>query len=252
MMRSLLIRGMLAGVAAAALALLVAWLYGEPQVGHAIAFEEAKAHAAHEGHEPEVVSRTVQKTAGLITALAVYGVALGGLFSIAFAFAYGRLGNLGARATAALVALAGFVSIELVPFLKYPATPPAVGDPGTIGSRTALYFGMVALGLLATTAAVIMCRRLVPRLGGWNATIASAAGFAVVVAVVYRLTPEPDAVAGHFPATVLWDFRVASLGVQVVLWATIGLLFGYLTERATSAAGGEARAAGRERGVLAR
>ncbi|WP_242901335.1 CbtA family protein [Actinomadura terrae] len=232
MMRSLLVRGMLVGIAAAGAALLIAWLYGEPQVGHAIAFEEAKAHAAHEGHEPEVVSRGVQKTAGLITAMAVYGVALGGLFSIAFAFAYGRLGRLGARATAALVALAGFVAVELVPFLKYPAMPPAVGNPGTIGSRTALYFCMVALGLLATTAAVIVCRRLVPRLGVWNAVTASTAGFAVVIAVVYRITPEPDAIPEHFPATVLWDFRIASLGVQLVLWATIGLLFGYLTERA--------------------
>jgi len=234
MMRSLLVRGMLVGLAAAAAALVIAWLYGEPQVGHAIAFEEAKAHAAHEGHEPEVVSRTVQKTAGLITAMAVYGVALGGLFSIAFAFAYGRLGALGARATAALVALAGFVAIELVPFLKYPATPPAVGDPGTIGSRTTLYFGMVALGVLATTAAVIVSRRLVPRFGVWNATIAAGLGFTVVIGVGYRLTPKPDAVSGDFPAAVLWDFRIASLGVQLVLWAAIGLLFGYLTERAVA------------------
>ncbi|MFC6878813.1 MULTISPECIES: CbtA family protein [Actinomadura] len=232
MMRSLLVRGMAVGLAAGALALLVAWLYGEPQVGHAIAFEEAKAHAAHEAHEAEVVSRTTQKTAGLITAMAVYGVALGGLFSIAFAFAYGRLGALGARATAGLVALAGFVAVELVPFLKYPATPPAVGNPGTIGSRTTLYFGMTLLGILATTAAVIVCRRLVPRLGVWNASIATGAGFAVVVAAVYRITPKPDAIPEHFPATVLWDFRIASLGVQAVLWATLGLAFGYLTERA--------------------
>lgn len=234
MMRALLVRGMLAGLAAAALALVVAWLYGEPQVGHAIAFEEARAHAEHAGHEPEAVSRGVQKTAGLITAMAVYGVALGGLFSIAFAFASGRLGRLGARATAALVALAGFVAIELVPFLKYPATPPAVGNPATIGSRTALYFCMMALGVLATTAAVIVCRRLVPRLGAWNAITVTAVGHAVLLAVVYRLTPKPDAVPEHFPATVLWNFRIASLGVQLVLWATIGLLFGYLTERSVA------------------
>ncbi|WP_329519830.1 CbtA family protein [Spirillospora sp. NBC_01491] len=232
MMRSLLVRGMLAGLAAAAIALLIAWLYGEPQVGHAIAYEEAKAHTAHEGHEAEVVGRTMQRTGGLITAMAFYGVALGGLFSIAFAFAHGRLGALGARATAGVVALAGFVAVELVPFLKYPATPPAVGDPETIGSRTALYFGMVLLGVLATTAAVIARHRLAPGLGGWNATIVTAVGFAVVIAVFYRITPKPDAVADGFPATVLWDFRVASFGVQLVLWATLGLLFGYLTERA--------------------
>jgi len=174
----------------------------------------------------------VQKTAGLITALGVYGVALGGLFAIAFAVAYGRIGAFGARATAALVALGGFVAVELVPFLKYPPTPPAVGNPDTIGGRTALYFGMVALGVLSVVAAAIVFRRLLPRLGAWNAAIATAAGFAVVLALVYRLTPTPDAVADGFPATVLWDFRIASLGVQVALWATLGLVFGVLAERA--------------------
>lgn len=239
-MRTLLVRGMLAGLAAAAAGLLIAWVYGEPQVGNAIAFEEgaAQAHAHGHGHsahdhgaEEEVVSRTVQQTAGLITAMAFYGVAVGGLFSIAFAFAYGRIGALGARSTAALVALGGFVAIVLVPFLKYPPTPPAVGAPETIGGRTALYFGMVALGVLATVAALIVHARLVPRLGGWNAGTVTAVGFAIVLAAAFRLTPRPDAVAEGFPAAVLWDFRLASLGVQVALWATLGLLFGALTER---------------------
>ncbi|WP_344589690.1 CbtA family protein [Actinomadura vinacea] len=235
-MRPLLVRGMIAGLVAAAAGLLVAWIYGEPQVANAISFEEAQAAAEHgaAGHaeEEEVVSRTVQQTVGLVTAMAVYGTAIGGLFSIAFAFAHGRIGTLGARATSGLVALLGFTAVVLVPFLKYPPTPPAVGNPGTIGGRTALYFGMVALGVLATVAAVIVFGRLAARLGTWSAAIVSTAGFAAVVAVVFRLTPRPDAVAEGFPATVLWDFRIASLGVHVVLWATLGLLFGALTERA--------------------
>jgi predicted cobalt transporter CbtA len=235
-MGTLLVRGMLAGLVAAAAGLVIAWIYGEPQVAHAIAFEESRA-ASHE-HGEEVVGRTVQRTAGLITAMAFYGAAIGGLFAIAYAFAQGRIatssgGTLGARATAALVALLGFAGVVLVPALKYPPTPPAVGDPATIGGRTVLYFGMVALGVLGTVAAVIVYGRLLPRLGAWNAATVTAAGFAIAVAVVFRLTPRPDtAVPEGFPGTVLWDFRVASLGVQVVLWATLGLLFGYLTERA--------------------
>ncbi|MFC4906171.1 CbtA family protein [Actinomadura gamaensis] len=230
-MRSLLVRGMLAGLAGAALALVVAWVYGEPQVGNAIAFEES--HADHgAGHEEEIVSRAVQKTAGLITAVGFYGVAIGGLFAIAFAFAYGRLGALHARATAAVVALLGFVAVEGVPFLKYPATPPAVGNPTTIGGRTALYFGMVAIGIATVVAAVIICRRLTPRLGTWNAVTVSAIGFVLVNAVLFQITPKPDAIPDHFPARTLWEFRMASLGMQAVLWATMGLLFGWLTERA--------------------
>lgn len=229
-MRALLVRGMLVGVAGAALALVVAWIYGEPQVGAAIAFEES--HADHAGHDPEVVSRAVQKSFGLVTAVGFYGVAIGGIFAIAFAFAYGRIGALHARATAALVALLGFVAVEGVPFLKYPATPPAVGNPDTIGSRTALYFGMVAIGIATVVGAVIIWRRLAGRFGTWNAAISSAGAFVLVNAVLFQITPKPDAVPAAFPAETLWDFRIASLGMQAVLWTTLGLLFGWLTERA--------------------
>ena len=40
-----------------------------------------------------------------------------------------------------------------------------------------------------------------------------------------------------FPADVLWRFRMASLGLQVVLWSTIGVVFGVLAERSQVAAG---------------
>jgi hypothetical protein len=56
-------------------------------------------------------------------------VALGGLFSIAFAICYGRIGRFGPRATSALVAAGAFVAVELVPFLKYPANPPSGRQP---------------------------------------------------------------------------------------------------------------------------
>jgi len=43
----------------------------------------------------------------------------------------------------ALLALAAFITIALVPMLKYPANPPAVGNPDTIGPRTGLYLSML-------------------------------------------------------------------------------------------------------------
>ena len=68
------------------------------------------------------------------------GVALGGLVGLASAFAVGRLGRLTPRQSTGLVAAVGFVGFALVPFLKYPANPPAVGSADTIGDRTALYW----------------------------------------------------------------------------------------------------------------
>ncbi|GAA4591654.1 CbtA family protein [Planotetraspora phitsanulokensis] len=232
MMRSLLIRGMLVGLAAAALAYVVAWFLGEPQVALAISFEEAKAAAAGEAHDHEVFSRTVQETLGLITALVVYGVAFGGLFSIVFAFAHGRIGDFRPRTTAALVALVGFAVIYVVPFLKYPPNPPAVGSEDTIGSRTTLYVTMILLSLLTTAVALYAGRRLAPRLGGWNATLAAVGVFAVIIGITYVVMPEVNEVPGDFSATVLWRFRLASLAIQLTVWGTLGLLFGGLTDRA--------------------
>jgi predicted cobalt transporter CbtA len=70
------------------------------------------------------------------------------------------------------------------------------------------------------------------RLGPWNSTLVAIAGFLVVVGVAYLLLPAIDEVPADFPATLLWRFRVASIGTQAVLWTTFGLLFGALTERA--------------------
>jgi predicted cobalt transporter CbtA len=227
--RTLLVRGMVVGIVAAALSFVFARLFGEGPIGQAIAFEYA--HAAPGADDPELVSRTVQSTLGLGTAVLVYGTALGGIFALAFAFAYGRLGGLGIRATAVLVAAMGFTAVCLVPMLKYPANPPAIGNPDTIGRRTTLYFLMVAVAVAATVGATILARNLTPRLGGWNAVLVAIAAFVAVVAVAMLALPAINEVPADFSATVLWRFRLASTGTQLVLWAAIGLLFGALTER---------------------
>ncbi|MGI8330504.1 CbtA family protein [Actinomadura scrupuli] len=231
-MRTLLVRGMLAGLAAAVLALAFAWVFGEPQVEGGIAFEHHQAALAGAVHEHELLSRTAQKTAGLAVGVLVFGVALGGLYALAFAVAYGRIGRFSARATAALVAAGGFVAVELVPFLKYPANPPGANDPDTIGTRTTLYFAMITIAIVVSIAAVQTGRRLAPRLGNWNATLAAAGLFAVLVAVAYLVLPSVEETPAAFPAGVLWRFRLASLGIQTVLWTTLGLGFGALTQRA--------------------
>jgi predicted cobalt transporter CbtA len=219
---------MLVGLVAGVLAFIFASLFGESPINSAIAFEGLHTHG---GDEPEPVSRAVQSTAGLAVAVGVYGAALGGIFALAFAVVYGRIGPLGARATSLLVAGVGYVAFSLVPFLKYPANPPAVGAEETIGRRTTLYFLMVAFGVLAAVGAVLLARSLVHRLGAWNAVLVAVGAYVAVVAVVALLLPAVNEVPADFPATVLWRFRIASMGTQLVVWTTFGLLFGALTER---------------------
>ena len=227
----LLLRGMLAGVLAGLLSLLFAEIFGEPQIGLSIAFESARDAATGVAPEPEIVSRAVQRSFGLLTATLVYGAAFGGLFSLVFTALYGRIASWNARHLALLLASAGFLAVVLVPDLKYPPNPPAVGAPETIGVRTALYFEMVAISLAALTLAVVAARGLAQRWGGWNGGITAAALFIAVVWLVQLALPEINEVPDTFPAVVLWRFRAASIGMQLALWSGLGLVFGALAER---------------------
>ena len=231
--RALLVRGMLAGLAAGVAALLVAYFLGESRVDAAIALEEhaAGGHHDHGGGEEELVSRALQATGGLATGVLVFGVAIGGIAAIAFCVALGRIGRFGPRATAAFVALGGLIAVYVVPFLKYPANPPAVGDGDTIGKRTALFFMLVLLSVLLAVGAVLLGRRLAPRLGNWNATVAAGAAFLLAVTLAYVFLPSYNEVGPDFPGQLLWQFRLATLAVQAVLWTVFGLVFGALAER---------------------
>lgn len=225
--RSLLVRGMLAGLGAGLLALVVAYLLGEPRVDAAIAYEDA--HSTE--HGMEIVSRSLQSTAGLATGVLVYGVSLGGIAALAYCFALGRVGRFSPRATAALLSATALLAVYVVPFLKYPANPPSIGDPETIGKRTTLYFLMMALSVLLAIAAVIVGKRLAPRLGNWYATVVAVAAFAVAVGLAYAFLPAVNEVPDDFSATLLWQFRLSALAIQLTLWASFGLLFGHLAER---------------------
>ena len=243
MVGNLLIRGMLVGILAGLLAFGVAKIFGEPQVDSAIAFEDHQHQMSGEAPEPELVSRAVQSGSGLLIGVVTTGVALGGIFSLVFAFAYGRIGRFGARATAALIAAASFFAVALVPQLKYPANPPSVGNPETIGSRTALYFTMIALSILILTAAIGTGRRLVDRHGGWNAALIAGAAYLVAMAVAMLVLPTVNEVPAEFSAVVLWNFRLAALAIQATLWATLGLVFGAVAERYLNNAAGHGIAA---------
>lgn len=232
MVRSLLVRGMIAGLVGALVAFVFAWLVGEPALDGGIAYEEALAEAAGETGGVELVSRGVQSSVGLAVAFLVYGVALGGILALVHATANGRLGGLGTRGTAVVVALVGFVSAVLVPFLKYPANPPAGSLDNTIGLRTGLFVVMIAVSVGLAVGAAALARRLSVTLGWWNAVLAAAGGYLVLVVLVGLLLPSTTETPADFPAAVLYDFRLASLGGHAVLWTALALVFAALVDRA--------------------
>lgn len=243
MVRTLLVRGLFLGLLAGLIAGGFAFVFGEPHVDGAIALEEAAAaarpaadashaDAGHDHGEEAVVSRPVQK-AGLFLATGLYGLAVGGIFALVYAGLRGRVGPRSDGGLALAAAGVAFVAVILVPFLKYPANPPAVGDPATINSRTLLYLVMVLVGLAATAIAIATARQVTA--GPWARWAAAVAAFLVPVVAAWALLPAVDEVPEGFPAPLLWDFRLASLGTQLVFWAAFGALFGWAGERAARA-----------------
>ena len=241
MVGRLLARGMVAGIVAALLTFVFAKLFGEPQVALAIAFESAQDAAAGIAPEPELVSRSVQASYGLLTAVLMYGAAYGGAFAIVFALAYKRLNLSSPRVLALLLAGVGFLTFVLIPDLKYPPNPPAVGLEETIGLRTAMYFAMVGIAIAISMISLLVGRALVASLGRWNAALCGIAlGLALVVLAQFGL-PDINEVPGNFPAIVLWRFREAAIGMQLVMWSTLGLVFGALADRLLRSSAAQAR-----------
>jgi hypothetical protein len=247
-------RGLLAGALAGVLAFVFSKIFLEPVIGRAIDFEggTSAAHEAMEtaagsgGHShdgPELFSRGIQSTIGMGFGVLAFSVALGALFAVVFAVAYGRVGNISARALSVVIAAGMLISVWIVPALKYPPNPPATSLDETITQRTELYLLMVGLSVILMVAAVYLGRQLTPKLGAWNATLVGGAAYLVAVFVVMLILPTINEIPGPmvndagvivfpgFSAVDLYEFRLFSLGTQVIVWATIGLVSAALLSR---------------------
>lgn len=236
--RAFLVRGLLAGLLAGLAAFSVAYETGEPHVEAAIALEEANASSPHEhadgGHSHDEagteISRETQSTWGLLTGTVVVGLALGGIVALVAAGVAGRIGRLSLTQSTAMVCAIGFVAFGLVPFLKYPATPPAVGEGETIGQRTGSYFGFLLVSMLVAVLVTVVAVRLAPRIGPYAVVVGAAASYVAAMIVVGEVFPTVNEVK-DFPADTLWYFRRASLFTLVAMWAVIGVALAGLLRR---------------------
>lgn len=267
MEKRLVLRGLLAGAVAGLLAFLFARIFAEPQISKAVDYESGRdaAQAAldraaglpAEAPGAELFSRGVQADVGMGVGLVLFGMAMGAMVAVVYTVCLGRVGDLRARSLALLVAGGGFLGLYLVPFLKYPASPPAIGHEDTIKARTGLYLIMVVCSLLFLALAVWLGQRLRTRFGNWNASVLAAGAFVVAIGVVMALLPAVGQLAANeehfgrhatetplpltddrgrivypgFPADVLFSFRVYSVAAQVLLWSVLGLVFAPLAER---------------------
>jgi predicted cobalt transporter CbtA len=227
--KRIIARGLLSGAIASVAAFVFARTFVEPVIDKAIAYEEAQ-EAGHE-HGVEMFTRGVQANIGMGFGVLAFGVAMGALFAVAYSVVYGRVGNLSPRLLSVLLAGGMFLSLYVIPFLKYPASPPAVSLDETIRQRTLLYLMVVVLSVVLFAAAVWLGRNLLERYGAWSATLLATAAYIVAVSTVMLVLPTIDETPADFPADVLYQFRLYSLGTQLVLWAVISVVFGSMVQR---------------------
>ncbi|WP_264028457.1 CbtA family protein [Mycolicibacterium pyrenivorans] len=244
MEKQIIWRGLLAGAAAGVLAFGFARIFAAPQTARAIEYEDGVraareamdspgGHAGH-GENVDLFTRTVQMNIGMGLGLLAFSVAIGALFAVVFAVAYGRVGDVSARLLSLYIAGGMLLSLYVVPNLKYPASPPALSLDQTVRERTLLYVLMVVLSGALLIGAVVLARRWVAKLGAFNGALAAAGAYATTM---INETPAPlrDATGAivyeGFPADVLYYFRLYALGTQVVIYTTIGLVLGAMMSR---------------------
>lgn len=214
----------------------------EPTVDEAIALEEALAAAEpadaadHGGEEEEPLFTRGQQTAGGVAANFVYSLIASGVFGIVFAKIRHRLPGATDLARSAWLAAVAFGSVALMPAIKYPANPPAVGDPDTVNERTIQYLAVIVVSLVAAYALTRIAGILRHRLDRATQVLAMTALTIAVYGLVLIVLPgSPDSIADEVPAALVWDFRLRSIGGLALLWTGLGLGLGWLLDRPVEA-----------------
>lgn len=207
------------------------WLLAEPVLDRAVRLEAVRKEAGGGPAAAEVFSRSTQH-AGLLVAAVLTGAALGVLFAVVYAILHRRDPDTAPWRRSLVLAGAGFTGVWLLPFLRYPANPPGVGDPGTLDTRVNAWLAAIAIGLIAVVLAWRVHEWLVEH--GRSTPLRQLAVAAIVVAALaslFALPDNPDAVTA--PAGLVWDFRVLSAASMGLLWGGLAVGFGLLGVRAS-------------------
>jgi Probable cobalt transporter subunit (CbtA) len=193
-----ILRGALSGAVAGVLGFVFARVFAEPVINQAIAYETGRDDilaalnraagrvAGPDG--PEIFSRTIQSTIGAGTGIIAFSAAMGALVAVAYLVLHGRF-SIRARSLVWLIAGFGFLGVYLLPFVKYPANPPAIGHAFTITSRSQLYLAMVACSLILLGLAVYLARKLAPRFGWTVAVVLAGVAFLVAYGLLIGFLP---------------------------------------------------------------
>ena len=215
--------GVIAGIILAFLNLGIV----EPTIDKAIALEVQKQVSSGENvNMSELIDYRYWQKAGAFAGGAIYGAGLASLFGVVFVFARSRLPGKNNKQKAILLAGIMWLVLFLMVALKYPANPPAVGDPETIYYRETLYVGYILIsGLAALGMAVIWIRT---RMNSKKIIIPLM--YAAIMVTAYVVMPSnPDKI--EISMDLIQTFRILTAITIGVFWGTLGIIFGSLWDK---------------------
>jgi predicted cobalt transporter CbtA len=195
----------------------------EPFVDKAIAIETQNMISQGEDIDrQELNSVRLWQKGGEIVAGTVLGTSIGALFGLVFAFARNSLPGSNEKKKAIILAGIMFFVLFLVPVLKYPANPPAAGDPETIVYRQSLYIGILAISGFSALGLALLYRNIRDM---ESKKIIIPLTYAAIIAIAFVvLPPNPDDIP--ISTDLLMKFRIASTLTMGIFWGILGLVLG--------------------------
>jgi len=197
----------------------------EPYLDEAIGIENQNLFASGEEDDTvqfqvEYESYRIWQKGGQVLAGAILGTSIGALFGIVFALSRKILpGNHHVKKALVLSGIMWF-TIYLIPFLKYPANPPTVGDPDTVVLRAILYLSFIAISGFGAVGFYQLFKRLEK-----SKRIVALIGYGVFISAAFLLMPEnPDEVTA--PLDLVNGFRATSVIAVSIFWISIGIILG--------------------------
>ena len=162
---------------------------------------------------------------GQILAGAILGTSIGSLFGIVYALSKKSLPSRNNIGKTLILAGLMWFTLFVIPFLKYPANPPTVGDGETVVLRGILYLTLIAIsGFLA-----IGFYQIFKRLKAKN-RILPIIGYGVLMSMVFFVMPEnPDEISTSME--LVNGFRVVAFLTGTVFWFTLALFLGVFWQK---------------------
>ena len=215
--------GVIAGIILALLNLGIV----EPTIDKAIALEVQKQVSSGENvNMSELIDYRYWQKAGAFAGGAIYGAGLASLFGVIFVYARNKLPGKNNKQKAIFLAGIMWFVLFLMVALKYPANPPAVGDPETIYYREILYVAYIMIsGFAALGMAVFWIRTNM----NTKRIIIPLIYAAIMVTAFVVMPSNPDKI--EISMDLIQTFRILSAITIGVFWGILGITFGSLWDK---------------------